>query len=240
MRLLYKTSRFVIYDEVLTPEEFLYVYAYIQEENYSNPTDNGNWIKVWRLGDCRPVAGPERLASQAPFNMPLDLVHARIAQAATSHPEIIKPYKDIGLRPYLYPRGTKLSWHDDSHTYCGAATYYCHRKWGSTWGGELMVAEAPPRNQVFKGTNLTKPHLDHEWEDEYVNLYGMGHFINPKPNRLILMAPGTYHSINRVDPDAGDHLRCSIVGFFLPESQSFPEPTKPVTKKSKKVVKTAK
>jgi len=219
MRLLYKTSKFAIYDDVLTKDEFLYVYAYMQEESFAVPTDNGNWIKVWRNGDGSPVAGPPRFGSYGPFNMPLDIVQRKVEEAGKNHPEIVKPFQDMSIRPYLYPRGTKLSWHDDSNTYCGAATYYCHQKWGSTWGGELFVAEVPSLQQVFKNRNPTKPHIDHEWEDEYINIYGMGHFVTPKPNRLVVMAPGVYHSIGRVDPDAGDHPRCSIVAFYISENQ---------------------
>jgi hypothetical protein len=215
MRLLYKTNKFAIYDDVLTPEEFAYIYAYIQEEHYAS-AQNGNWIKVWRIGDCSPMGSRAYFHSQKPFNLPLDTLADRIDEAGKNHPEIIRAYHDVTYRSYLYPRGTKLSWHDDSQVYCGAATYYCHKKWGSTWGGELCVAEVPPLGQVFK-SSPNKPHIDHEWEDNYVNIIGMGHFINPKPNRLVLMAPGVYHSINRVDVDAGDHPRCSIVGFFLPE-----------------------
>ena len=144
----------------------------------------------------------------------------------------------MSVRPYLYPRGTKLSWHDDSTVYCAAATYYCHLKWGSTWGGELMVAEVPGLAQVFQGKNLSKPHMDHEWEDQYINIYGMGNFITPKPNRLVLMAPGTYHAINRVDADAGDHLRAAIVGFLLPEKKepSVDQEVQPPKKTRKKKV----
>jgi Rps23 Pro-64 3,4-dihydroxylase Tpa1-like proline 4-hydroxylase len=151
-----------------------------------------------------------------PFNLPLDSVSKVCDQLGKENPEIIKEYEDVTYRSYIYPRGCKLSWHDDSTTYCGAMTFYTHPKWGSTWGGELIVAEVPPPEKVFKHSPC-KPHISHEWEDDYINLYGIGQFINPKPNRMVLMAPGVYHSINRVDPDAGDHPRCSIVGFFLKE-----------------------
>lgn len=40
-------------------------------------------------------------------------------------------------------------------------------------------------------------------------------FISPRPNRLVLLAPNILHAVNRVDDDAGDHLRATIVGFLL-------------------------
>ena len=39
--------------------------------------------------------------------------------------------------------------------------------------------------------------------------------VLPRPNRLVVIAGGNYHAIKRVDPAAGDHVRCSIAGFFM-------------------------
>ena len=43
---------------------------------------------------------------------------------------------------------------------------------------------------------------------------GMGQYISPKPNRLVVIAGGNPHMINKVSPSAGDHGRCTIAGFF--------------------------
>lgn len=222
MRLLLKNSKFAVYDDVLSKEEFQHLWAYMQEEHYAMPNSYGQWLKVWRIGDAAPLGSREYHASQAPFNLPLDKVASAIEKAGKENPELVKPFEDVTYRSYLYPRGCKLSWHDDSTVYCGAATFYAHPKWGSTWGGELMVAEVPPLGSVFKNSP-NKPHMDHAWEDEYIHIYGMGQFVTPKPNRLVIMAPGVYHAINRVDADAGDHPRSSVVGFFL-KDKKVPKP----------------
>jgi hypothetical protein len=82
-----------------------------------------------------------------------------------------------------------------------------------------MVAEVPPITKVFSAPPHP-PHLNHDWEDHYLSVFGVGTWIMPKTNRLVLMAPGVYHSINRVDDDAGDHVRCSVVGFYKREKRA--------------------
>src|SRR5437016_561861 len=91
-------------------------------------------------GRSIPAGHEGVLPSQAPFNTPLDLMVKPAVEVARLHPEIVAGFEDISLRSYLYPRGSKLSWHDDRTEFSGALTYYIHPRWGSTWGGELMVA----------------------------------------------------------------------------------------------------
>ena len=45
--------------------------------------------------------------------------------------------------------------------------------------------------------------------------FGVGAYVSPRPNRCVLTAPGVFHSVNRVSPDAGDALRLAVVGFLL-------------------------
>lgn len=179
------------------------------------PLMAGTWIKVWRLTDSYCFGSDSFLYSKMPFNNVMDAFIKAVLEFSGKYPDLIpSSWKDVSIKSYLYPRGTKLSWHNDSGDYCGAFTYYVHPKWGSTWGGELVIAEAPPFEQVFDA-NVMPPHLNHDWEDHYLSIYGMGQWICPKPNRLVLLAPGTFHAINRVDDDAGDNVRCSLQGFFL-------------------------
>lgn len=200
-------------DDFLDLEDFAKVWKYVQAESYVQPMSAGSWLKVWRLGDNQPLGSNAYHSTTLPHNNMMDLINEKFVEIAGQYKDIVSEYKELILRSYIYARGCKLSWHDDSTVYAGAATYYTHPKWGSTWGGELMIAEAPSIEEVFK-QKPSGPHLEHEWEDRYINIYGLGQWISPKPNRLVLMAPGVYHSINRVDPDAGDHCRCGIVGFF--------------------------
>lgn len=208
---MFKNNKFAIFDNVLPDEVFQKVWLHVQSENYSLPNASG-WVKVWRLGDSMPLGSTEYHLSKKPFNNYMDLISHVFNEIAINSEEIVGSWEEMVLRSYLYPRGTKLSWHNDALTYAGALTYYVHPHWGSTWGGELMVAEVP---EVPKTQPLIGPHLDHLWEDEYVGDKGIGHWIFPKPNRCVIMSGGVYHSVSRVDPDAGDHVRASVVGFLM-------------------------
>jgi hypothetical protein len=44
---------------------------------------------------------------------------------------------------------------------------------------------------------------------------GLGHYVMPKKNRLVLLKQGTFHKISRIDDNAGATLRGSIAGFFV-------------------------
>jgi len=50
--------------------------------------------------------------------------------------------------------------------------------------------------------------------------YGLGTFVSPKPNRLVLINGGTVHGITRVDPDAGQNMRVTLTGFYNVFSQN--------------------
>jgi hypothetical protein len=225
MKLMFKNSKFAIFDDVLPQDSFDKVWTHVQMENYSAPLISGSWVKVWRMGDNQPLGSAEYKWSKRPFKNYMDLIGHFFMEIAKNTPDICSEegvWDDMTLRSYLYPRGTKLSWHNDAENYTGAFTYYIHPKWGSTWGGELMVAEVPSMSEMKKKP-VVGPHLDHEWEDSYIAERGVGQWITPKPNRCVVMTGGTYHSVNRVDPDAGDHTRASIVGFLL-RSKNGPQP----------------
>ena len=218
MQLKFQDSQIAIYDSVLPQQDFEDLWQQIQIEDYKTPTRNENWIKVWRLNDGFSVSSREFLKSRSPFKNAFDKVLDVVLKVSSRHSSLVglenKDWVDITLRSYLYPRGTKLSWHDDTGGYAGAFSYYVHPKWGSTWGGELLVADTASFEHI-RASATHGPYIERAWEDEYLLGEGRGRFISPKPNRLVLTAGGVYHAINRVDPDAGDHLRCSISGFFI-------------------------
>ena len=49
--------------------------------------------------------------------------------------------------------------------------------------------------------------------------HGLGIFVSPKPNRLVLINKNVIHGITRVDPDAGQNSRVTLTGF-IEESES--------------------
>lgn len=217
MKLRFANDRVAIYDDVLPSDDFDRLWVCVQNDQYRVPEREGAWIKVWRLNDGPSLSSKEYLYSRNTSANHMDVVFRHVIELARRHPNIVgkesETWTDISLRSYLYPRGGKLSWHDDTGIYCGELVYYTHPEWGSTWGGELLIADTDASRSI-RDQAIVGPYMDHRWEDRYVLDAGLGMFVSPKPNRLVLLAEGLYHAINRVDADAGDNIRCSITGFF--------------------------
>ena len=57
-------------------------------------------------------------------------------------------------------------------------------------------------------------HLDNDDASRLLMAHGVGSFVMPKPNRLVIIAGGVPHSVARVRPAAGRKVRASISGFF--------------------------
>lgn len=140
------------------------------------------------------------------------------------------------MRAFLYPQGAGLSWHLDLGRYSGAYIYYAHPTWNVKWGGELMVADfaaCPSGNNTFnphdpKTSSIYQPdeakragqHLDNAWENEKLMEMGTGRYVYPKPNRLVIVAPGCAHCINPLTAAAGDKVRATITGFFITPAEN--------------------
>lgn len=85
---------------------------------------------------------------------------------------------------FAYPAGACFHWHDDGNAQW-AFIYYVS-KWELDWGGELLIQE---RN-------------------------GLGTYIAPLCNRLVVISRGIRHKIAPVDFRAGANIRFSIAGFI--------------------------
>jgi hypothetical protein len=210
MNKILQNEKCAVYDSVLEEKQFSDVYEYVKSEEYSIP-HLGSWKKVWRLTDGFTYGGRDYNSNQGPFNNYMDMFSNFFIELGKSHPELVGEYSYINMRSYLYPRETKLNWHNDKG-YVAAAIFYAHPYWASTWGGELMLAYTPEIGR----DSVPNPCLDHSFEDKFIGHYGLGQYISCKPNRVVLTKGGVWHSINRVDRDAGDHVRSSIVGFYMP------------------------
>jgi hypothetical protein len=160
------------------------------------------------MSDGLPMGSKNYSVKDAPFNNYMDLMAFYFKEIGKLHSKIVGEYSNMVLRNYLYGRDTKLNWHNDQG-YVSAGIFYCHPYWASTWGGELMIAKSPNLDGP-----IPDPSLDHTFEDKFLEYYGYGQYITCKPNRLVITKGGVWHSINRVDKDAGDHVRTSIVCFY--------------------------
>lgn len=213
-----KTSRFGVWDDILSPHDFGTLMAFVSRQKYAYAHHNG-WESVWKATDGECMRTKTTFTEQFPTRTPLDLVYEAMVEVCLSNPDLcgLNPndWNRMSVSSYIYPGGTRLSWHGDGDAYSGALTYYCHPRWSPHWGGELLVANTPATSLIPKLDYDVAPGVDHSQLDAWINAYGVGHMIVPKPNRLVLMKGGTCHMVNRVDAAAGDNLRMSVVGFTL-------------------------
>jgi hypothetical protein len=193
---------------------------------------------VFRVGDGNPLNGSTFIVPVRPIQefttdgkvpearalsfylYPTETLADRILESiigeARKHAEIVgregRDWVAMSGRPYIYPMGAGLGWHDDGTRYAGAFILYLHPSWDPDWGGELMVSEGrravPPRTNNVFGVPAEKSQLLQK---------GFGSFILPKPNRLVLLQGGTAHRVSPVTVSAGNHVRASISGFFFRE-----------------------
>lgn len=210
MKLTARNNIFAVIDDVLSPDLALGVRLDLEQEVYSTFNMLQHWSRIWRLGDTRPASTIARRMSEGPFEKKpyIHLLASVFDQVAKQMPELVKPYTDLRIHSHVYNRDVKIAWHVDTHS-VGSFTYYAQEKWSVNWGGELFIPHgiAPVLEEVLPSFSFAK-------EEELLNNM-IGVYISPKPNRLVLLLPGIYHMVNRVDADAGDNVRLTVVGFLL-------------------------
>lgn len=211
---------FRVIDDLLDEEAWTDVWTMFQFADLSPVTRTKG---AWKLDDGVPYGGQEivtpprdeELTEPAPNTFPsgtaLDHVIEAVLGAAGDATDLIgDEWAHATARAYAYPRGTALSWHgDDSSVYDGAYIYYAHPHWNAHWGGELLVADVDESDL---------PVMGHRFDDEEYSRSlmesGAGHFVLPKPNRLVLLGAAP-HMVAPVRDAAGSHVRASVSGFFL-------------------------
>ena len=205
MRLVKRTSYFAVLDDVLPAHEFARLGKFMAEEEYAFVHATG-WFKTYSVEDGNPLEGrtylsqglSEGQANHAwPTGKAVDSLIECLEGLLDDFPDIVGRRELDWLlftaRPFLYPRGTSLSWHNDEDLELprsGAFAFYTHGEWRSSWGGELLVA--PPGRER-----------------------DLGFFILPMPNRLVLVQAGVEHTIRPVHLAAGEAMRSSIAGFLV-------------------------
>lgn len=221
MKFTAKDSKLAIIDEVFDPEQFKAFWDYFNTVDFAFRS-NTTWQKIWKISDGQILAGNSNYYSQIPFNTPIDWIHQVVLGLSKQLEDVVgkegEDWSEIVYTPYLYPTGTKISWHDD-FGYSGACIFYPHLEWSPHWGGELFIAKTPSIEESHNlVVNNNKGSLNDKMAREYIspllNAYGMGTYISPLPNRMVFTSGAVWHSINRVDKAAGDKIRCSVVAFF--------------------------
>jgi hypothetical protein len=235
MKLTFSNQFCAVFDEVLGEKDFELFWNYIQTEEYQ-PIHRTQWRKIFKLSDGNSMEGPAYLSMSAlnhnkiksyPTGLGIDLLISQVRTLASEVAHWVgKEQEDwdyFSAKPYLYPCSTGLAWHDDFTDVTGAYIFYAHPEWNISWGGELLVAQEEPRTDRLHGKpvygsndpKIVGFHLDNEEQNKRIMNPGVGNYIMPKPNRLVFIKRGVSHTIKKVDPEAGDHVRCSVSGFFM-------------------------
>jgi hypothetical protein len=238
---VFESAQLRVYDDVLSADAWRQVWTVLQLERYES-IQSGQWLKVWRFTDGAPLASVPMVYGKLrepgspgvrpyPSRTGLDAVmDSVLEQRSELEPLVGREGHDwvaLSARSYLYKAGMRLAWHQDQSIYSGSFIFFAHREWNVLWGGELMVADESCRGadlgngSVVTGGSLASAtttripqFLENERENAALSALGMGRYIVPKPNRLVVLAGGHPHQINAVHPDAGQHLRCTVSGFF--------------------------
>jgi hypothetical protein len=241
MQKQFQNHQMAVIDDFLPHDEFREVWRYLQNEDYRNVHQDGI-APVYRIGDGNPLVGrPVYVASRSsirddlvaslntavpgsrvyPTNLAVDCLIRQLLSQASDFVDLIgRAYDDwlyLTATASIYPQGTGLSWHRDGSRYTGAYIYYGHDEWNVTWGGEFLVQDeaiSQEQNEALRKKS-TLHQFDNRAENEQLLARGMGMYIMPKPNRLLVVAGGNPHAVTQVNRSAGNRVRATVGGFFV-------------------------
>ncbi|WP_257453439.1 2OG-Fe(II) oxygenase [Archangium lipolyticum] len=237
MKATYIDEQVAVFDDVLSPEDFKNFWNYCQNETWESVHAQTR-LGVFRLDDGDPLWGkqvawpsmplegmlpPGLDLSKAPLKFyptrkaidpVLEAIKARCPHVTSLIGKEGEDWAGISVRPYIYPRGSGVSWHADNGPYSGAVIFYAHPEWNVLWGGELLIADPSTKLVEAPGAGVHQ-RLDNRAENEEILRNGFGRYVMPKPNRIVFIAPGYRHMIAKVTPAAGNHARVSVAGFFI-------------------------
>jgi hypothetical protein len=238
MKTTYANNRFIVIDDLLSQEDFNFLWIFLQSTNFSF-VHSKQWVNAFRLSDGSPLwstpyVSHNRSSDPQAHTYPTGFAIDIFIKTVLSLQDLLDPYigshpKDWDFffcRPYLYPVGSGLSWHmDGKYKITGAYAFYCHPQWSANWGAELLIDrvcrphfETPVKKGYLGEEIQTGFHLDSSLVNQAVAEQGIGDYILPLPNRLVVFKPGLLHTIKPVDSSAGDHVRSTLTGFFMNEN----------------------
>ena len=184
------------------------------------------------------VAAAHEGAFAYPTGTALDLLVEQIRKSEDVYAPLVgregPDWRTLAMAPRLYERGSALYWHRDTPAVVtGSVTYYAHPEWNVQWGGELFIAHPSalaipedhgpsmiaPKEVMGRGMVQLSGHLDNSEVNAALMEAGMGYYVMPKPNRLVVMKTGNPHMISAVKPAAGDHVRASVTMFLIRPGQ---------------------
>ena len=230
-------SQFAIFDDVLSRADFAQFWSMFRNADFQSVHAEGI-SRYYRASDGAPYMGPSvawTTQSLQPLlpdgvserDLPVrfhptgdacDAVIRALSEATALCPGLIgergRDWVGALCRLIAYPAHTGISWHTDDTDVTGAFIYYGNPRWDVAWGGELFVADEASRFSLPRDT--AEHEFGNEVESEALLARGFGSYIMPKPNRLIIVAQGHPHKVAQVSAGAGDHVRATFSGFFMP------------------------
>lgn len=173
-----------------------------------------------------------------PTGTAIDLLIKQFSRQNSAYAELVgnegDDWRTIAAAPRIYERNSSLYWHRDTPAVVtGSCTYYAHKQWNIQWGGELFIAHPSalnipdnygpsmiaPKEVMGRGMVQLSGHLDNTEVNEALMEAGMGYYVMPKPNRLVIIKTGNPHMISKIHPAAGDHIRASVSMFLIRPGQ---------------------
>jgi Rps23 Pro-64 3,4-dihydroxylase Tpa1-like proline 4-hydroxylase len=141
---------------------------------------------------------------------------------------ILGTWKTFSCMAQAYASGAELSWHRDAGHFTGAYTFYLHKHWMHTWGGNMLIASSDTKFDVYKDAsvdvepqdkyatefNKILPTFNLAYESKSILDPGIGTYIAPIPNRIVIVNKSIVHKVERIDQTAGGNYRLSLTGFF--------------------------
>ena len=225
----FRSQDVVVYDDVLPHGEFKELFRHLNGMEYTSVHARA-WRKVWRLHDGDPLTAkagwyyadenqdPSLAGQQFPTGSAIDHLVSWIAGHASEIQGVIGQagvaWNRFSFAPWIYPRGSGLSLHQDGVLYTGAFTYFAHPVWRLHWGGHLLVLDRRTPLRGAHPEDMWPTFLDDEAETSRVFNPGFAMTVFPKPNRIVFLSPAAEHLLTRVDDNAGQCPRVSVAGFF--------------------------
>jgi Rps23 Pro-64 3,4-dihydroxylase Tpa1-like proline 4-hydroxylase len=233
MNVIHSEDGLLVVDEVLPQAGFRALCRDTARGDFRH-THSQKWDKAWRVWDGHPLRGDSvyfdptnhfgRKDDVSAAAKVMDPLIEAVRKMAVATPQIAgvegRDWVALYFCPWLYPVGSSLSQHRDAGRYSGSFTYFIHSRWGTHWGGDLVVSQ--PLHGSTSAASVD-PEAYRSWdetwacedEEEQTDVSGVATCVSPSPNRLVLIGASRPHRIVRVDQNAGARARASIAGFFL-------------------------
>jgi hypothetical protein len=200
-----------VWDDCLDPKEFDELYTWFNRLEWWRHSSGRPQDPAWSTTDGDPlIAKPVKFTIDELISLPetvepvlVPLLKVLAAGLSFFNRDLVD---HIEIVPFAYPPGSGLGWHTDKHA-LGALTFYTHYDWSSSWGGELLLA---PGVKLDAQDEEYYHRFDHNSIDDKIEKHGRGHWISPRPNRMVALKTPVLHKINRTTPQAQDRLSLQV------------------------------